>query len=39
MEGVRNRARLEFITKHEDEKFLKQQSEPNFNGFHKAYGK
>ena len=30
METVRNRARLEFITKHEYEKLLKQQSEPNF---------
>ena len=37
MENVRNRIKVEFIKKDEDEKIVKQQSKLTFNGIHKSY--
>ena len=37
MENVRNRIKVEFIKKDEDEKMVKQQSKLTFNGIHKSY--
>ena len=38
MENVRNRIKIEFIKKDEDEKMVKQwQSKLTFNGIHKSY--
>ena len=37
MENVRNRCRIEFIRKNENEKIIKQQSKSTFNGIHKSY--
>ena len=36
MEKVRNRTKIEFIKKHDNEIIIKQQSKPNFTGFHKS---
>ena len=37
MENVRNRIKVEFIKKDEEEKIVKQQSKLTFNGIHKSY--
>ena len=37
MENVRNRIKVEFIKKDENEKIVKQQSKLTFNGIHKSY--
>ena len=39
MENVRNRSRIEFMKKDEEEKMVKWQSKLTFNGIHKWYGK
>ena len=36
-ENVRNRLRLDFFKKYENEKVIKQQSKLAFNGIHKSY--
>ena len=37
MENVRNRCKIEFIKKDDNEKIIKQQSKLTFNGIHKSY--
>ena len=37
MENIRNRCKIEFIRKDENEKIIKQQSKLTFNGIHKSY--
>ena len=37
MEDVRNRIKVEFIKKDDNEKIVKQQSKLTFNGIHKSY--
>ena len=37
MENIRNRCKIEFIRKDENEKIVKQQSKLTFNGIHKSY--
>ena len=37
MENVRNRCKIDFIRKEENEKIIKQQSKLTFNGIHKSY--
>ena len=39
MENVRNRSKIEFIKKDEEEKMVKWQSKLTFNGIHKCYEK
>ena len=39
MENVRNRVKIEFIKKDDDEKFFREQSKLKFNGIHKSYTK
>ena len=39
MENVRNRTKIEFIKKNEEEKMVKWQSKLTFNGIHKCYEK
>ena len=37
MENIRNRCRIEFFKKDENDKIVKQQSKLTFNGIHKSY--
>ena len=37
MENIRNRCKIEFIRKDDNEKIVKQQSKLTFNGIHKSY--
>ena len=37
MENIRNRCKIEFIRKDDNEKIIKQQSKLTFNGIHKSY--
>ena len=39
MENVRNRSKIEFIKKDEEEKMVKWQSKLTFNGIHKSFEK
>ena len=39
MENIRNRIKVEFIRKDDNEKIIKQQSKLTFNGIHKSYEK